>query len=1362
MHTLQFEITKPTDDSAFEDMCARIYSEVFNDPLPKINGRRGQAQAGIDVFVNSTSGRIGIQCKRYVDGTLKLKDVQTEIERADKANTPIVRLIVATTAVSDAKLLRQVQDLSDDRVQKGQYPVEVEFWEDICRHIRGSGKLQRDYAPNAPGAMFHRQEESNLALHAAILHIESKLDVATGLPGSRPESVDKFISSQLDGVNELLKACRFRDASDDLNRLGSNLELFDAHQKARWYLQRGLCNWHLEDGKSASGDFLKSAELYPGDEKMAAAGVRGFLLRDDVAAAVTAGAKAWERFPSSVHVWLAYANGRMLNGENLTLADAPVAMRGNCDVLQLLAWARKQAGDLSGAIELSGRALDISDAGFFVRRTALGLALEAAQSDTIKCAFGLVPADQLEAVERAVAHLNPRKERVWNIQSPEALADTLVHLGYAYIILDRAKDALELVDEARHAGALSPRLMRVALDAYRRLDHIDDLLSNGRDWLGSLEEEALVLVAEVASDAGDVALVSAAAEASKKVPLSEPETPNLMIAMKWMALWRSKGGRSQAIDEVKAANLGSSASLPLICGGARILHLAGEEAECEVAVSRAVGLVNESSPGPVVLLLADLLFAVGKYLQAAKYYEQFAVKGQQSGLHSRLLACYVRGGARRKARELLQSLPGDWAADDEVRGLALELGQIAADWDFLVPLAQVQCERSPKGAGGWLLRLVVDLKTRKMHRFHQTLDSLPDELEGSHRQITQLASLELKYDRKVSGMKRLYRLFRRNMDDLEAASGYFIGIVAGPGDLPNMEEELPAITDGSAVQLEDEYGGKVTVSIDPKDAAPVPARDGFYAADSFDIGALLGMAAGSIVELPGPFNTKRKYLVKGITSVYRQLLHVAQGKFQTSMSGEGVIASLPITKTEQGADFSHMHAMLKRQTEHSKQALDTYVNGPLTLGILAQLLGRSVVDVVSGWPSEDAPLFVCSGTQEERQAADQQLEREQAAYVVDAATIAELVWLGCQAALSVLPQVYCSTKTLEVLEVRLEEAQTERSGGQVFDDGGVMRYVEFTDKDRERRIAYCQALVEAVRTHCEVVPAYGPEVLSAELQNAEDVLANEEYSTLLLVAERDATLLTIDGRLAQFAVAAFGGKTVWPQVLLRRAAQKGLIAPTAYSMAVVREFVSNRNFVSLAAYDLVMMCLQGAYFLRMGLQHFKDYLTSPSTELGSAVTVAFEFLQLQVAHRTQFKAFLELFGHIVEAVLRHPGCDAQAFVHQAEEFARDIALTAAGPDSPYPPLSTIRRRRFEILSKALQDALISAGELAARPVRRRAIKLKTLMCMSPPWLGFDGAVRDPEAAAMETDSPPTQAEAKANGGETATSTSPTVPYMVNL
>ena len=1330
MHAVQSEISKPTDDSAFEDMCARIYGELFGDPMPKINGRRGQAQGGVDVFVNSAAGRLGIQSKRYVDGALTLKMVEKELERAEKKNVPIVKLIVATTAAADARLLHDVQNLSDTRVAAGKFPVEIEFWDDICRHIRGNGKLQRDYAPNAPGAMFQEQRESNLAVQAAVLRIESKLDGAIDLPGARSDSVNKFISGQLDGINNLLKACRFRDGLEAVTRLGLDMSVLDLHQQARWYLQRALCTWHLEGGKAAVADFLKAAELYPDDEKMAAAGVRGLLLNDDAAGAVAAGALAFSRFPTSVHVWIAYTNARMFNGEDIKLADAPAAMRSNCDVLQTVALARKMAGDLAGANQVIAQALDLPDAGFFVRRTALAMALEVATADPIQSAFELRPGAKLDALKRAICHLTPRKERLWDVQSTEARADTLVHLAYAYNLAGQAEEALKLVEEARHAEALSPKLLRVALDAYRRLDRFVEILVNGRAWLDELEEESLILVTEAASDAGDVALVEAAVSAIQKVPCSDPKVLDIMQAMRWIALWRSKDGRVQATVEVKAINWATADSLPLICGGARILHLVGEGAECDVAVARAKELVHDLSQGPAALQLADLYYAVRMHAEAARIYERFTPPGLRTELHIRLLVCYVRSGARKKARELLTSLPGDWAADDHIRELALELGQQAADWDFLVPLADRQCESAPKSSGGWLLRLVLDLKTKKMLRFHQDLEALPDELDGHHRQIAQLASLELKYDRQESGMLRLYRQFRRNMDVLKAATGYFVGIVACRAKLPNMDETLQAVVPGSTVQLQDAFGGALTISLDPANSGALPSRDGFYPHDSTEVQALLGAALGAEVELPGGLGTKRKYTVLSISSVYRHLLHVAQARVQTSMSSDSAFFSVPVPAGEDGADFSHVHAVLKRQSAHSKMVMEAYQTGPLTLGIVARMLGRSVVDIVTGWPSSGPKLFVSRGTAEDRESSAQLLERPDAAYVVDAATIAELTRISCQRALAVLPKVYCSTKTLEVLEVCLEEAQTVGASGSLMDDEGEMRFIEYSARDKERRVAFLQRMVDAARAYCEVVPAYGPDTLPDGLENAEEALAAEEYSAMLLVAERDATMLTVDGRLAQLVAATLQRPWIWPQVLLMNAGSKGVIRPRDYSQAVLQQFLGNRTFVSLAAYDLLWMALQGGFTLRYGIQQFKEYLGSPDTEFMSGARVALEFLNLLSAHRSQVKAFAELLGHLVEGALRHPLADAEWFLAEVAELTAQLVVSTAGPESHYPPLEALREARLKALGNVLAQAVQEGLELAARPDQRRAVKLEALKCQLVPYLVFDGNVPEPESAVI--------------------------------
>lgn len=1325
MHNVQFEISKPTGDDEFEDMCARIYGTVFNDPLPHRNGRRGQKQGGVDVFVDAPEGRLGVQSKRYADGALKLKHVEHEVTEADKAKAPIVRLIVATTATSDAVLLREVQDLSDARVAKGQYPVKIEFWQDLCRHIRGSSKLQNDYAPNAPGAVFHRLEEQNAGIEANLLSISSKLEVLTGLPAGRTDSVNKFLTSQLDAVNDVLQAARFKDALEDLQRIGADMSLFDAHQRARWYVQRGVCTWHLESGAAAAPDFLRASELYPDDEKVAAAKVRGLLFADRVDEALAAGDEALARYPASVHVWIAHANARIVKGHILALADAPAAMRDDCDVLQLLAWARKKAGDLTGAVELSARALAKPNAGFFVRNTALVLALEVAASDPVKVAHGLLSEAAIAALRRAVEALTPRKDRVWSVQSPGSVEDTLVHLGYSYLVLAAPDETLALIEEARHAGVLNPRLKRVALEAYRRLDQPDKLLQLGREWLDDLEEEALILVAEHASGVGDTQLVEAIQALVKQKGFQQVEVPHLLQAMRWVALWRSGTGKQQALAEVKAANVAISDSLAVLCGGARILHAGKEEVASDTAIEKACTLVSKDTAPAERLLLADLLFATDKLELAAHQYELLAPRGKHSELHNRLLRCYVRIGALRKAKELVLSFPDTWTSDERALSLAIDLGQQASDWEFLVPLAELHCERRPQEAGGWLLRLALDLKMRKMARFHHALESVPAELSGLPRLLAQVASLELRFGRKETGMRRLYGMFRRNLDDVDASSAYFIAIVAGPQELPFMEEELHEVQPGSAVTLKSELGETVTLSLDPEGFSDLPAREGMVAPSGDIARRLLGVAVGEHVSLPGPFGTEKQFIVEGVTSTFRRLLRTAQERVSSPAASKLPVMSVPVPKTDAGVDFSHVHAMLKRQSEHSRRALQGYADCPITLGILGKLLGRSVIDMVSGWPSDAPPLFVCAGTKEQREAAVESLQRADAEYVVDAATVAELASLDCLSALAALPRVYISTKAVETLEARLEEAKLERSGGQMFDDNGTMRFVEYTNQDRERQTAFIQSMVDAVQQHCVMVPAYGPEELPADLERAQDVLEDEELAALLLTAEKNATLFTVDGRLAQFGFVAAKLKSVWPQEVLRYAGERGKLTHQQYTFAVVRMFLRNRSFVSLGAYDLVFMCLQGGYALTEGLQRFKDYLASSSTELGSAVSVAFEFLELQARHPTQFKAFAELFGHIVEASLRHPHCNHEALVRVALDFASDMALKSNGSFIPYSPVEGYRQARMRSYAKLLGEAVDAAVRLASSPPRRRAIKLRALKCMQPPYLTFDGEARDP-------------------------------------
>jgi tetratricopeptide (TPR) repeat protein len=453
LHNIPFEIPLPKNEADFERMCAQVYGVVFDDRTPKMNGRRGQGQGGVDVFVKEAGvGRVGIQCKKYALQPLKWKDVEDEVGKADKHGAPIKKLILATTAPSDAPLLKKVQELSDEREARGLFPVEVEFWDEICNHIERYPVLQESYAPHSPGAAFHRQETKLSALGDLMLETKALVQGNAGLPPARPESVDRLISEQLDRTNDLLKAGRYRDALAHLAAVGKDLAPFDAHQKARWYLQKGLSLWFMGvDDLEPAALFLKAFECYPDDERMAAAQVRGLMLQGKLDEAHAAAESALERFPDSQQVWFTLLNLRLVQGEPVRTDDLPAALRHEPDALQLVAQAELKAGNLDQAIKLSQQAAEHPAAGFFIRANALRIADECGSRFPVGAATGALPVRETAALEYAVELFDTWHERLWDVQSA-SVGEAAAHLGYALLMLNRFAEALDLAREAETHG----------------------------------------------------------------------------------------------------------------------------------------------------------------------------------------------------------------------------------------------------------------------------------------------------------------------------------------------------------------------------------------------------------------------------------------------------------------------------------------------------------------------------------------------------------------------------------------------------------------------------------------------------------------------------------------------------------------------------------------------------------------------------------------------------------------------------------------------------------------------------------------------------------------------------------------------
>jgi hypothetical protein len=120
----------PTDHQEFERLVADVAGPVLGTPLVSLNGRTGQAQAGVDVSVTGTDGtHIGVQCKLTTAG-LPVATVREEVAKARDYRPLLSRFIIATTARSDAPLQQAVRELPAEK-----FSVELWSWDDINNHM---------------------------------------------------------------------------------------------------------------------------------------------------------------------------------------------------------------------------------------------------------------------------------------------------------------------------------------------------------------------------------------------------------------------------------------------------------------------------------------------------------------------------------------------------------------------------------------------------------------------------------------------------------------------------------------------------------------------------------------------------------------------------------------------------------------------------------------------------------------------------------------------------------------------------------------------------------------------------------------------------------------------------------------------------------------------------------------------------------------------------------------------------------------------------------------------------------------------------------------------------------------------------
>ena len=130
------QLRKPEYWQDFENLCKKLWGEVWKCPEIKKNGRQGQIQHGVDVYgiPFGESEFYGIQCKGkddYSKALLTENEINSEIEKAKFFKPKLKKLYFATTANKDSKIEAFVRTKNIEHIKGELFEVHLFSWEEL-------------------------------------------------------------------------------------------------------------------------------------------------------------------------------------------------------------------------------------------------------------------------------------------------------------------------------------------------------------------------------------------------------------------------------------------------------------------------------------------------------------------------------------------------------------------------------------------------------------------------------------------------------------------------------------------------------------------------------------------------------------------------------------------------------------------------------------------------------------------------------------------------------------------------------------------------------------------------------------------------------------------------------------------------------------------------------------------------------------------------------------------------------------------------------------------------------------------------------------------------------------------------------
>ncbi len=1134
---LNKQIPPPASWEEFEDMCCDLWRLLWNDPYAQKNGRKGQAQAGVDVYGRPGGGSewAGVQCKgkdNYAEKTLTERELRDEVDKAKKFTPSITKeYVLATTGSPDANIQEVAREITQQHQKEGLFPVHVWFWEDIKKKLAEYDGLVKKYYPdlyattagNAQIEQIHAQNEQILEKLTAEQESQNKiLEGVQRIEQNGGIQTEAIISgalkseyeAELNDSRDLINEYKPLVALEFLNRLRDRIwSKADNHTRYRLLTNIGASNIALDNIQKGAKCFIKALQHNSDDEKALLNAALGHIILEQREEAKQLVRTVLKRNPASSRAYSMLVQSKIDQPYETVLDCVPKAHRNSPEVAFELGKIAAHHGKLKEAKKWLERGIEWESADVIEIKVVLGFVLVEMLPDGMEgFIVGQIDEDTQSIIDRIIELFTEAWEKVKDTDLKFVKHAWIAQRGLILRLKKKYEQAAKDLDIALELCPDNPLYKKfravVALES-RDVQKAKVLFE---ELISSKQPGVIIPLADIYSRTGQPD------DAIKilKDYIEQHPGHNLIEKVKRSLVYTylEKGDLDSAEGLVNKMRDEDPNNILSLVVAAKILVEKEQKQDALSLLQEARDYALDTGSIRERDAVAEELQELEQYGDATALYEKIADRTQYTPLTRKLLCCYYQTGELGQALEICQNILQQKEPSSEIielaAGIQEELGNLSE--------SRRLCERylavHPDDELMRLRKARLDFRTQAFDEVDRYLQS---DIDTSKLDLISIFGLAEIYG--IQGYRRktidlLYETLRKHYNNAQAHEKYIFECYIRNQNDDAWLNATRADVD-TAICVEDESGKPIWYVIEDREDVKID-RDEIQPSHQI-AQQLLGKSVGEEIVLRDSFLGKKKGKIVEIKSKYVHACLDSMENFEIRFPDASGLHHLTI----QGLDsddqeyvwqqFEPFLDLVRKHRAAAEKAVEVYGKGRFPIGAFADSLGLHPLD---GWGAlmcrPDPGIQCCQGTANERNIALDFLENPDVKLVIDLTSLMTIHMIGLQdRVVATFGKFLIAQSTIDEIQnciIARKGRQSQEFSGLTHEHGHYV-HTKISKEVIQSQVEYLKKILRWIRKNCEVTPIKAFESMDRHQREDREKLFGKSFFDSALIALRYCQML---------------------------------------------------------------------------------------------------------------------------------------------------------------------------------------------------------------------------------------------------------------